>query len=146
MREIRFRAWDGKELLSWDHATIGDYDLLNLPSIGEAFAALTKRYPLMQFTGLKDKNGKEIYEGDIVMGVVKRVQLLTGDNDENCSNAMGGFVEWDYNGYILRAIHSMCDPHRSGMAKWFAFQDVDDGDFDEIEIIGNIYENPELLK
>ena len=57
MREIRFRAWDN-EL----HQMYPDWQLH--PDF--AYLLEDKRFSVMQYTGLKDKNGKEIYEGDIV--------------------------------------------------------------------------------
>ncbi|TFL15914.1 hypothetical protein DR046_22880 [Jannaschia formosa] len=57
MIEIKFRAWDGKEIT--EPYTDDDYRSLNNAIAGA-------RGILMQYTGLKDKNGKEIYEGDII--------------------------------------------------------------------------------
>lgn len=61
MREIKFRAWNG------DAMEYGGFSVH--ASSGQIIAApfitrVTKDAPLMQFTGLHDKNGKEIYEGD----------------------------------------------------------------------------------
>lgn len=60
-REIKFRIWDGDSLTEiggyfWEEEGVSDFDLANLPN----------GLVLMQYTGLKDKNGIEIYEGDIV--------------------------------------------------------------------------------
>lgn len=103
--------------------------------------------PLMQYTGLKDKNGKEIYEGDIVKGVVKKVQLLTGDTDETYNNDMTGVVVYCYDRFHLecKQTQHLCDKDRDGMCNYFYFHDDYDGDFDDKEVIGNVYENPELL-
>jgi len=59
-RPIKFRVWDGKKMVSPE---IGD----EVNSLNNAISLSTKKYGnLMQFTGLFDKNGKEIWEGDIV--------------------------------------------------------------------------------
>ena len=75
-----------------------------------------------QFTGLRDKNGKDIYEGDIICFVdgLKRV------NDEWIDNKH--IYEVEYSGAAFRGI--------LGLSEYT----------DAVEIIGNIYDNPDLLK
>ena len=78
---------------------------------------------LDQYTGLKDKNGKEIYEGDVV-----RIWADPKDYNGYKGHNYIGVVEWDefILGFILSDGHGLKD-------------------FEFIEIVGNIYENPELL-
>ena len=88
----------------------------------EEYEKRPKTSPFEQFTGLLDKSGKEIYEGDIVKAIYP----------SNAINKLAGLhhvfvIEWE-NRY----------PHDNFLGYNLGF-------FDSIEIIGNIYENPELL-
>jgi uncharacterized phage protein (TIGR01671 family) len=74
---------------------------------------------LMQFTGLYDKNSREIYESDVVQ-------------DHNGI----GFVEWRNTAYRVN--------YKNGTAKWF-YDYTLKGEFESIEVIGNIHQNKELL-
>ena len=81
---------------------------------------------IMQYTGLKDKNGKEIYEGDICR------LIPTEENKHNSPHMVGiRTVYWDETYF-----------------SWYftGFVTISWGGFESIEVIGNIYENPELLK
>jgi uncharacterized phage protein (TIGR01671 family) len=74
---------------------------------------------IMQFTGLLDRNGVEIYESDVV-------------KDHNGV----GFVEWSNMAYRVN--------YKNGAAKWF-YDYTLKGEFESIEVIGNIHQNKELL-
>lgn len=140
MREFKFRAWDTEKKEMYVPSAITQ-DTGDRLSIFEAnlsvakVAILWNGYEiqghnddiLMQYTGLKDKNGKEIYEGDIVHILVD--------------------VDTDGVGY-----HNQHMIERKGKVE-YGLGSYQVGDFElgesgeeEREILGNIYENPELLE
>ena len=115
MREFKFRAWyeDGKKMISGFPSFHNDH-FYDGRGLGIDFRVLK----LMQSTGLKDKHGKDIYEGDIVRG-------------ERDGEAGMRQVMWS---------------HR--LAGFLPFCSDNDPRFDEhtlLEVIGNMYEHPELL-
>ena len=85
-----------------------------------------------QYTGLKDKNGKEIYEGDILIVVTYSYEMPLIDT--TC------VVEYD-NKYCLYNFTEIGD----GETYSYSMIDIEDNFKYELEVIGNIYENPELL-
>jgi uncharacterized phage protein (TIGR01671 family) len=134
--EIKFRLWDGHKMQPVGSITfhtdssyhVNDEFPVNDIEMEERFGG--NKYHLMEFTGLKDKKGKEIYEGDYVAcglrmsinGILQKTEgdvvysegsgtfcIMTPDKD-------GGHLGWE----IARFCH--------------------------FEVIGNIYENPHLLK
>lgn len=136
-REIKFRAWD-TQLKSFTYSGFGGKTfLLFIKRVN------CKRYIINQFTGLKDKNGKEIYEGDIVQW--KKSEQEHEDDyyyeRRNISFNHGsfGFENWytDENNKLTKELI-----HHS---KHFNVPDLYYVKFDII-IIGNIYDNPEFLK
>ena len=84
---------------------------------------------IMQFTGLTDKNGVDIYEGDIVKNIVKET--------------MFGF--W-YNKYCYKDVIEETKNLVSYNEKWACFNIVKGSRWGILEVIGNIFENPDLLQ
>ncbi len=124
-REIKFRAWD-KEGKRWMDDP--DYAVCNCGSIflrksGTTDYSCTKtdRFVLMQYTGLKDKNGREIYDGDIL-------------------DAFGGKAVVRWNGWCYEPL----DICTCGCSR--EFQKNPSKISEKMKVLGNIYENPELIK
>ena len=117
-RTIKFRAWDKIDktmCISTSHI--------------ETWFEMKNRYELMQFTGLLDKNGKEIYEGDLFRCIYYQDRHLDHIYEVNWNKHNAGFRLKRHGKECLQiyVIQTMSDTSRN-------------------EIIGNIYENPELLK
>ena len=134
MREIKFRAWDNISKKMYPYAlqwfcgelnvhknTVHNGEWINI-GCGREDGVVDYSYELMQYTWLKDKNGKEIYEGDIItcwayqrekeeINEWKKIEVTYKD---------GYFYPFWYNAWWRSAVYN-------------------------IEVIGNIYENPELL-
>ena len=89
-------------------------------------------YVVEQFTGLLDKNGKEIFEGDIVRIFNNRRMLTNGQKDENAIH----LVEWENLGFKF----SLKNGRYAEGCGYISIHPI------EYEIIGNILKNPDLLK
>lgn len=128
-RELKFRAWDS-ERNTYDHEELllapnGDI----LASRWQELCEPESEYIIEQYTGLKDKNGKEIYEGDIVM--------LSGRVAKNKSTIYK--VVWDsfLTGFDLISL----EPNKSDVGYLNETETEN-----RYEVIGNIHDNPELLE
>jgi len=131
MREIKFRAW----VNSYSHWHMTDE--ISISSDGVFFHAgqsniANPDWKLVQYTGLKDKNGQEIYEGD----VVKRVDDTPFRMENRELKFCTWFVEFKYAQWAF--INTPTSPATSYPAFY--------SNAKYMEIIGNIYENPELLE
>jgi hypothetical protein len=117
-REISGRVWTGEDMI-YLHSLELEYQNMGMIMAGGVDRCET----FMQYTGLKDKNGKKIFEGDIIRHINEEADMnpyvvpeMTPDN-------------WE----ILLGIMD---------AEW----EEDDMQYSNIEIIGNVFENPSLLE
>lgn len=126
MREIKFRAWDtnNKEMLDVQELDYQDsyngQPMVRTAMYNDYFD--TEDMILMQYTGLKDKNGKEIYEGDIIQ----------------YEDIRRGIVEYSekYAQFILKETGSIADECEA----------LGEFNIKVFEILGNIYDNLEILE
>ncbi len=123
MQQIKFRAWDKEKEVFYQSDDGHGFEFCLSPMAGNYVSTLNGEtlldsdIPWQQFTGLLDKNGKEIYEGDIITwydsGVERNVE-----------------VKWEYASWVV-------DTTKMSLFHYCEYIG---------EVIGNIYENPELLK
>lgn len=158
MREIKFRAWWITERIMLHNVHLfyeylGDKSTqYNLKKHGneyepeeESFGHLLEGdnkddYVVMQYTGLKDKSGKEIYEGDIV---VQDGYIWFDEDKPNYR----GVVEWVFSGWQVIA-HCVNEDKRGisdGMNYLFNDEGEEEGANSTWIVLGNIYETPDLL-
>jgi uncharacterized phage protein (TIGR01671 family) len=130
MRIIKFRAWDTQtKIMHYELAEGEFFDGIHPTFVLHyRFPPHDQRFALMQYTDLKDKNGKGIYEGDII-------RIIVGTQPRTI-----GAVT--YSGWQYLVTMEVAGNEKTS---WFGFNS-EDGDPARIEVIGNIYENPELLK
>jgi uncharacterized phage protein (TIGR01671 family) len=129
IRPIKFRGWNGERMFNYEdwftldeQLTLCFEDSEDHSYVDNSDVDFPNRVKLMQYTGLKDKNGKEIYEGDI---------LEVDWQDDRYPIHNIGPVKWDEE-------NSRWDLGEGGSPK-------KDAEL-HFEVVGNIYEKPELLK
>ncbi len=130
MRKIKFRAWIEKV---WEDEDCDEYEMcydLAFEDFEPINDLLGRVENLMQFTGLKDKNGKEIYEGDIVK---YKYHIRPDWDDDESFDEISEVKFWNGTFYPIPDEYECEDSYYS----WKK---------DNFEVIGNIYENKELLK
>lgn len=110
MRIIKFRYWNAEDKIMTDGDALGFEEYLPITQH-------LSQEGIMQYTGLKDKNGKEIYEGDVVRWFDRTAEVFF--NDHHNGSFQVRFIDDDKMMFMYPK---------------------------QFEVIGNIYENPELLE
>ena len=131
MREIKFRGWcDSKkemfaiEVIDWERDILRDSgDWYDIDSTIK-----------MQFTGLKDKDGTEIYEGDIVALDGALPKHAKEDGKRHTFHVAWYKAQWSVKSIVYSCRHNLFTYYRIDPWK------------NKIQVIGNVYENPELMK
>ena len=155
MRDIRFRAWDKRTEQMYDYhaldetlqfhfdGRISEWDE-NAPALDGfekgSYVENNKDFILMQYTGLKDKNGKEVYDGDVV----------EFDEDQFCIIGIGKYTVYrsvgcteveDYYYGVYLNVYYKSDRELDGRFNCLH----EDYNVTKSKVIGNIYENPKLI-
>lgn len=135
-REIKFRAWDVNECMTY-------FDLnpdVMIKGVPKPFKEILKQeegFTLMQYTGLKDKNGKEIYEGDIIR---YSYELDNSSDFEAEIVWYNGIIKtgWEHDETLFAGFVIKGDNGEQYKEDRYYYHEIPN--FAKLEIIGNVYE------
>lgn len=136
-REIKFRLWDTniKTMFTWKQILLR----------WNSFSILTCPYLIpMQYTGLKDRNGKEIYEGDILKVETAWYKSRKAKEEDKFNIGVKGITYWTVEHMIFSSsvgfrVYGIDRRFNKVLTPNMIFNN-------NAEVVGNIYDNPELLQ
>lgn len=137
MRELKFRAWFEEKPIWCNQMFYSDEEPAGLGDWFSEVQIEQENVIIMQYTGLKDKHGKEIYEGNVVK-VQDPIETHTSHNSIVYFDSEGARINY-------HPVHKKIDKCFV-LRQLSDYLDIREQDNPTCEIIGNIYENPELLK
>lgn len=132
MRELKFRAWTDAEIMRYDIIPVDDRVAIDLKS--PSFEQIWEEFDYMQWTGLKDIKGVDIYEGDII-----KIDWKNKVNDNHLYNYESGIVKYIEGGFY-------CVKNKVYSNFGIKFILTNNRCINNLEVIGNIYQNPELCE
>lgn len=142
-REIKFRIWVDNKF--YNKCLVGNTNNTNDEKWTCPMVWLEKQKEwvhcdngiICQYTGLHDENGKEIYEGDIIEF---SYDVFTGNFDTKVGRGTVEFIDGAFYIKPFKIENRIIEDVENG--EWFLLYTVN---IDTLEVIGNIYDNPELL-
>ena len=144
MKEIKFRAWDKEKEMMFPVRELRMFH--EKPMVWSTTSDVgipLQKVELMQYTGLKDKNGKEIYEGDVIIVFDEDIVPVTDEGQgpiEPCNHIVAVEMRNGVWGFEIPASDD-------GETGWYGLhQWIEEISNEGYEVIGNQFENPELLQ